>query len=382
MELFEIIIFGIMVITAIITLSFSIIDFVKQKKVANKIPISFLIPCYNDGDSVGETIKGIYDVCNKLTFEVLIVNDKSKDNSLEILKELKKKYSFTLINNEKNLGKAKSLNNLSELAKYDTLFVIDADTILSKKVLYDLMARISKKNVAAVSAPYKPRNKSFIAKMQEIEYHFLSFLLVITNIFSTMSLWGGCILIKKEAFKKAGKFSVNAIIEDMDLAIKLNEHGYKVEQSFFPIETYVPDTIKSLYNQKIRWTSGGAQCIVKHYKTYLKKPLYVILIAIIVILGLTYVILTNNGFALLINILKIILFAYMAILLYVITSTVYLTIFSVKMHFYDRLKKIFQLWYIIPFGLIYYPILIIVSIMGFIVGFIKYKSLEEGTRAW
>jgi cellulose synthase/poly-beta-1,6-N-acetylglucosamine synthase-like glycosyltransferase len=62
-------------------------------------------------------------------------------------------------------------------------------------------------------------------------------------------------MVQKDAFEKAGKFSLQAITEDMDLAFKLNELGYKVQQSFYKVETVVPDTWKELYKQKMRRNS-------------------------------------------------------------------------------------------------------------------------------
>lgn len=85
-------------------------------------------------------------------------------------------------------------------------------------------------------------------------------------------------MVTKEAFEKAGKFSLQAITEDMDLAFKLNEIGYKVQQSFYKVQTVVPNTWKELYKQKLRRNSGGAQCFIKHWRVWIKNPLHVIFV--------------------------------------------------------------------------------------------------------
>ena len=57
--------------------------------------LSIVIPAYNEGESITETIDQIENVLSKtdIDHEVFIVNDNSKDNTLEVLEGLAKKYS-------------------------------------------------------------------------------------------------------------------------------------------------------------------------------------------------------------------------------------------------------------------------------------------------
>ena len=59
------------------------------------------------------TINSLFSSYPKELIELLVVNDKSKDDSLNKLIALQDKYDFTLINNETNLGKSESLNQIS-----------------------------------------------------------------------------------------------------------------------------------------------------------------------------------------------------------------------------------------------------------------------------
>jgi dolichol-phosphate mannosyltransferase len=56
--------------------------------------LSIVIPSYNEAESIGETIGQIEQAFEvvKIEHEILVVNDNSKDNTIEILDELKKKY--------------------------------------------------------------------------------------------------------------------------------------------------------------------------------------------------------------------------------------------------------------------------------------------------
>lgn len=103
------------------------------------------------------------------------MNDNSTDISLEVLKKLNKKYPFKLIENQKNLGKSKTLNENIPLASHETLLILDADTKISKANIMDMLKRKVGK-VAGVSCPYQPLNKGFFPLMQHLEYVMLAYL--------------------------------------------------------------------------------------------------------------------------------------------------------------------------------------------------------------
>ncbi|MFW6220666.1 MAG: glycosyltransferase [Nanoarchaeota archaeon] len=387
----------IVLLISILLLSF--ID--KQKKrTIRKIPnVSFIVPCYNDGDSVEDTIKSIYEVAGKNT-DIIVINDKSTDNSRGVLDRLYKKHNFTIFHNDKNLGKSASLNKYSTKAKYDIIFFVDADVIVNKKSFFDVLARLKSKKVGGVSAPYVPKNKGFIPLMQNIEYNMMSLVQGSYNVFSAIALWGGFIGVKKEAFFKAGKFSINAITEDMDLAFKLNEHGYKVEQSFFPIKTYVPDKFKMWFKQKIRWSSGGFQCFIKHLKVWIKNPIHVLFLfsysifmisAVFVLIKnifffnnvITYFIFVNETVSLLTS-LKLTGILYSAYIIKDILWMLAFTSFSLPyvIPLITKIKKIYLALLVIPFSIIYIPIFSTVSLFGAIYFLYNRKKYRNNVRAW
>ncbi|OYU65639.1 MAG: family 2 glycosyl transferase [Cytophagaceae bacterium BCCC1] len=66
--------------------------------------LSIVIPAYNEAESIGETIEELVSVLSQkqLAYEILVVNDNSKDNTLEVLEALKLKYP--LLNYVTNAG--------------------------------------------------------------------------------------------------------------------------------------------------------------------------------------------------------------------------------------------------------------------------------------
>ncbi|MEJ7514807.1 glycosyltransferase family 2 protein, partial [Staphylococcus lugdunensis] len=79
---------------------------------------SFLIPCFNEEETIKATIKNLLalDFPNK---QIIVINDGSTDNSAKIIYELQKYLDFTFIDLEFNNGKANALNKGIDYAKYD-----------------------------------------------------------------------------------------------------------------------------------------------------------------------------------------------------------------------------------------------------------------------
>lgn len=92
--------------------------------------ISVFFPCYNDSKTIGDLVKGSLNVLKSLTkdCEVIVIDDGSKDNSREILKELAKKYkNLKLVFHEKNKGYGGALKSGFESASKDLVFYTDGD---------------------------------------------------------------------------------------------------------------------------------------------------------------------------------------------------------------------------------------------------------------
>lgn len=165
---------------AIFTLIIFVLFFIDEhhKRAPHKHPfITFIIPCYNDGHIIPQTIKSIYESYDNNKFELIVVNDCSKDNSAQIIQTLQSEYNFIFIDLTKNIGKSDALNTASKQAKYDMICFVDADAIINPMALNDVLERFqSNEKIGAISCPYTPSNMdSFRAKMQDIEYTMLRY---------------------------------------------------------------------------------------------------------------------------------------------------------------------------------------------------------------
>lgn len=92
--------------------------------------LSFVVPCYNEGENVGPFIQSVNDNFPITEdYEVVFVNDGSADNTFEKLKEIKKTSpcNIKIINFSRNFGKESAMYAGLQHACGDLVSIIDAD---------------------------------------------------------------------------------------------------------------------------------------------------------------------------------------------------------------------------------------------------------------
>lgn len=98
--------------------------------------VSVIIPAFNEEKGIEKCLKTILDQTYKNT-EVIVVDDGSDDNTLEIIKRRK-----VILLKQPHLGPAKARNLGARLAKGEILVFIDADMAFDKKFIEDLVAPV------------------------------------------------------------------------------------------------------------------------------------------------------------------------------------------------------------------------------------------------
>jgi cellulose synthase/poly-beta-1,6-N-acetylglucosamine synthase-like glycosyltransferase len=396
------VIFIIFLISFLVTLILFFLSF-KKKQALTKHPfVSFIIPAYNSASTIGDTIKSIYSSYASEKLEIFVVNDNSKDNTLDILTKLNKKLKFKIISNKTNLGKAVSVNNVFKKTKGEIIFVIDSDIILRKENVNDILSRLENKQVGASSCRYKPINTGFLARMTELEYGFQTMVQASQNRYSSTNMWGGCIGIKREIFEKSGMFSKNMLSEDMDLTLKVSELGFRVEESSVPVLTHVPSNLLTWIKQKMRWGAGYSQNFLKHIKTFIKHPIalffiitYVILTFLFLIAAVNNLIFIKNLFLLFDNIFDAGNSLVTSTMIFFKLAQGYKILETIAIYFLfplfslpyaiiniENRKELYKILLIFPFAIIYLPLYAIFGFAGFVKGAYKHFTLKEKDRGW
>ena len=129
-----------------------------------KTKISCIIPVYNEGPRIAKVLKIICG--HPVIDELIVVNDGSKDNSLDIIKQFKgiKIISYTL-----NKGKSYAIMEGLNAAKNNLVMLIDSDLVgLNKSNIHNLALPLIK-NQADVSISLR-KNSLLIYKLMGIDF--------------------------------------------------------------------------------------------------------------------------------------------------------------------------------------------------------------------
>lgn len=106
--------------------------------------LSIIVPIYNSGQHLESCLNSITSQVKK-RIEVILINDKSTDNSLKICKKFKKKYKFIkLINLKKNKGVSFCRNLGLKKSKGRFIFFVDSDDLLNSNSLDKIRNQILK----------------------------------------------------------------------------------------------------------------------------------------------------------------------------------------------------------------------------------------------
>lgn len=233
-------------------------------------PVSVLIPCFNEGDNAEETLRYALAL-DYPEFEVLAINDGSKDNTAAVLDRMAALYPrLRVVHLAENQGKAMALQAGSLLAKHDILLCIDGDALLDPQAAY-AMARhfVEDPSVAAVTGNPRIRNRSTLLGRVQIG-EFSSIVGMIKRAQRTFgrlfTVSGVITAFRRSAVHGVGYWSADMLTEDIDITWKLQRAGWDVR--FEPkalVWILMPETFSGLWKQRLRWAMGGAQVLLKNF---------------------------------------------------------------------------------------------------------------------
>ncbi len=235
----------------------------------NTPPVSILIPCYNEGDNAEETLSHALAM-NYPDYEVIAINDGSKDNTAEVLDRMASLYPrLRVVHLAQNQGKAMALQAGSLLAKHEILLCIDGDALLDKHAAHWMVRHfVEDPEVAAVTGNPRIRNRStLLGRVQVGEFSsIVGMIKRAQRSFGRLFTVSGVITaFRKSAVHQVGYWSADMLTEDIDITWKLQRDGWDVR--FEPhalVWILMPETISGLWKQRLRWAMGGAQVLLKN----------------------------------------------------------------------------------------------------------------------
>ncbi len=278
--------------------------------------VSILAPAYNEGESIVQNAKSLLSL-HYGKIEVIIINDGSKDNSLEklieafelektafafspeietkpirgIYKSRNRSYNKLTVVDKENGGKADALNAGINISKMEILACIDVDCILSQgsisRMVVPFMEETNKKVIAVGGVIGIANNcdvldgtvvkyrvpTSQLGRFQVIEYFraFLMGRMAWSRINGLMLISGAFGFFKRDLVLAVGGYLTKTVGEDMELVVRMRRYmeekkiPYKVDFVPDPLcWTEVPESEEILARQRNRWMRGTIETLQLH----------------------------------------------------------------------------------------------------------------------
>jgi glycosyltransferase involved in cell wall biosynthesis len=190
----------------------------------NEKHISVIIPNYNVASTIGKCLESAFSSRYK-NFEVVVVDDCSRDNSVEIIKE----YPCRLVQIDRHSGASKARNTGVQNSRGEILFFVDADCLLQRDTLALADIAFSEDKNIIIGGTY--------TKIPYDDDFFSTFQSIFINYFETKHrdtpdyIATHAMIIDKQTFRDNGGFKEGfflPILEDVEFSHRLRRAGYRL----------------------------------------------------------------------------------------------------------------------------------------------------------
>lgn len=239
--------------------------------------VSVIVPAFNEERVIVQTVTALLRQRYAGPLEVVIVDDGSSDDTLDIVQEAYGAHPQVSILAKENGGKASALNHGIVRARHEIVVALDADTVFADDTVGELVQPLRDPRTAAVAGNAKVGNRiNLVTRWQALEYvtsqnldrRAFSLLDCITVVPGAVGAW------RRQAVVAAGGFQEDTLAEDQDLTLAVRRAGHSVAYADGAIAyTEAPDTLRGLAKQRFRWSFGTLQCTWKHRDAFF-RPRY------------------------------------------------------------------------------------------------------------
>jgi len=218
--------------------------------------LSILIPVYNEQATITRLLEKVHNVnLNKIgvSKEIIIVDDGSKDRTVEIIKDLQKKYkNIRFIQHEKNKGKGGAIKTAIKYATGDILIVQDADLEYDPQDYFKCILPIINKKAKVVygSRRLEKRNKKYSGLSYYIGGVGITWLFNLL-FFTRLTDEPTCYKTFRSDVIKKIKINSNGFSWEPEVTAKIVKSGIKIYE--VPVR-YYPRSVKE--GKKINWKDG------------------------------------------------------------------------------------------------------------------------------
>ena len=221
--------------------------------------ISILVPAYNEERAISSCVHSLLSVNYPKKPQIIVINDGSTDGTARVVAAIASKHDNVKLITQPNRGKGAALNAGIAFARGELVAVVDADSSVSRSALNEMVGHFDDGKVGAVVAsikPYKPRR--FLTRLQSAEYVISCLYRRLGSLTNTMYVTPGALSVfRSRVVRELGGFDEHNLTEDMEIALRMQKNGWEIRNSMTAISyTQLPETLKALYHQRVRWYRG------------------------------------------------------------------------------------------------------------------------------
>ncbi len=278
--------------------------------------ITIIAPAFNEGLTIVENVRSLLSL-QYVNYEVMVVNDGSKDDTLQklieayhlqrinkdidpeikskpirgIYKSDQRSFSKLTVVDKMNGGKSDALNAGIYLSENKYVGCIDVDCLIQPDALLHVVKSFyqhSEKRVIAVGGVIRVANsckisggtleeirlpKNWLARFQLLEYtrSFLLGRMAWARIDSLLIISGAFGFFDREIALAVGGYDTTTVGEDMEIIFRMRRHMHDIKApyhvAYIPDPlcwTEVPEDMKIFMNQRDRWSRGNLETLFTH----------------------------------------------------------------------------------------------------------------------
>lgn len=236
--------------------------------------VTFLVPAYNEEACIARTLETLVEV-DYPRKEIIVVDDGSTDGTRGVVRRFEGQ--GVRVFRKENGGKASALNFGLFFAHGDVVVIVDADSLVSRNALREMVARFADPRVKAVCGNIKVLNRNkIITRLQALEYvNDINIAKRAFDVFGSVMVVPGALGgFRRTVLRDGGDYDTDTLTEDFDATLKVLKAGSVVQATSQAVAwTEAPGTLRELYRQRRRWYVGTLQVLIKH-RDVLLTPRY------------------------------------------------------------------------------------------------------------
>ena len=237
--------------------------------------VAIIIPCFNEEKNAEETLLAALQQ-RYANVEVIAVNDGSSDGTAVLLERMAAAHPrLRVVHLAENQGKAMALRMGALSSNSEYLVCIDGDAILDPDAVSFLVRpMLDNPRVGAVTGNPRVRTRSTLVGIVQVG----EFSSIIGLIKRTQRVYGQVFTVsgviaafRRQALDRVGYWSLDMVTEDIDISWKLQRDHWSI---FYEPRALgwilMPETLRGLWKQRLRWAQGGAEIFLKNFGSLLR----------------------------------------------------------------------------------------------------------------